>query len=671
MQFSFHNKLTVTINNKKHIFYNKILQSLLVKLSSFKQYNNFLAIGDGHPDENIQSTFHLTHHIKTVKLTQSSCQSDITKGELFAKYSFLIPSDDLYSNYISEVGLSDNGENPTIYNYFSLTDEQNPQGLDISNTNEVLLEITIYLNINENSEFILTAGKNPFIEFLLGYGIGDVYTFLGSNYSENIRINREPAVNKEYYLCSKEANIINNSLEINFSFSFSNTIINEIVFVTNDKVFARYNLKEINSTQTIESSFTSQNNYIIKLDEDIKDIITVKNQNNQTLENNVSISKFANSLGDRIYLPFSNLFNYETPRFVSKDGKLIFFILNDKVYAYKNESFHIQTIECNNINDDYITHIISFDNFIFVVSKLSPYISTYIIQDNKVEKINNNFETFEHFDKIENLHDIDITQCNDGQIIIGILTSNNNALSIYINYEENNCLTISHYIQNQKQFNYVLALYKNHFCDGQMIYLKEGETSASSRIVTHYSNYTENDTYSYLAFELTNNSKSIYTKGRAIISEKKSSPTLTIFYYPQVFEYKLPLLSNEIKNYISPTLDYIIQEFENKKFNFYNLVGYETPEKFSDNIELLINTEDIVDFEFLNDTILIFLNNSDKIIAFNFNLVKTQIENLSEKNAPYQIIYNKYNKLGSDNHVINIKLNTRINLWFFQIKFIK
>ena len=137
------------------------------------------------------------------------------------------------------------------------------------------------------------------------------------------------------------------------------------------------------------------------------------------------------------------------------------------------------------------------------------------------------------------------------------------------------------------------------------------------------------------------------------------------------FEYNLPLLSNEKKNYISPTLDYIIQEFDNKKFDIYNLVGYETPEMFVDNIDSIVNANDIVDFEFLKDTLLIFVQNSDQIIAYNLNLVKTQIENVSEKNTSYQVTYNKYNKLGSNNNTIIINLTTRISLWYFQIKFLK
>ena len=107
-----------------------------------------------------------------------------------------------------------------------------------------------------------------------------------------------------------------------------------------------------------------------------------------------------------------------------------------------------------------------------------------------------------------------------------------------------------------------------------MLYLKNGETSASCRVVTHHADSTETDTYSYFAYSLLNNAKNIYSKNRAIISEKTTQPSLVIYYYPQIFEYKLPLLSNELANYLSPDLNYIIQKISDNNYQIYNLIGY-------------------------------------------------------------------------------------------------
>ena len=195
-----------------------------------------------------------------------------------------------------------------------------------------------------------------------------------------------------------------------------------------------------------------------------------------------------------------------------------------------------------------------------------------------------------------------------------------------------------------------------------MIYLKEGETSASCRIVTHHADSSETDVYSYLAYALTNNAKKIYSKGRALISEKNSTPSLTIYYYPQMYEYNLPLSNNETSNYVSNDINYLIQELERNSFKIYNLIGYDTPEEFSDNLSNLTNAN-ILDFEFLQDSLLIFTDDKhEPIISFNLKLNKTQIENVSQNNASYTAILEEYNKIGKENEIVKFTLSTRVTL---------
>ena len=234
-----------------------------------------------------------------------------------------------------------------------------------------------------------------------------------------------------------------------------------------------------------------------------------------------------------------------------------------------------------------------------------------------------------------------------------IIKTNKTALSIYFQLS-NNRFEITSQITNTKEFNYLLAMHKNNFCDGQIIYLKEGNTSIECRIVTHLADETETDIYSSFAYHLTKD---------AIISEKNTEPSVVIYYYPQVYEYNLPIISNEIKDYISHDLNYIIQELQNNEFKIYNLVGYDTPEEFSDSISNITNTSTIVDFEFMKDTLLIFTNEeNNSIIGVNLNLNKTQIENLSDKNSSYKVNMSKYDKIGKDNKPVSFTLSTRIKL---------
>ena len=88
---------------------------------------------------------------------------------LFARYEFYLANNNTSLEYLTELGLSNDEQNPSIYNYFSLISDETPNGINISNKDEVLFEITINLTIEEQS-ILLTSGQNPFIEYLLGYG---------------------------------------------------------------------------------------------------------------------------------------------------------------------------------------------------------------------------------------------------------------------------------------------------------------------------------------------------------------------------------------------------------------------------------------------------------------------------------------------------------------------
>lgn len=672
MNFTFHNKLSIKINQKVFTFYNKILKNIFIPLSNLNQYNQFLALGDGNNIDEYNEIHQLTHHIKTLTLQHQSMQSDITKGELYATYTFSIPSNELHTTYLTEIGLCSNEPNPTLYNYFNLITENTPKGLDIRNTEELCFEVTIYLSIQENNDLILTAGNNPFIEYLLGNGLQDIFTFSGSNFNEDLRISREVSNNHNLFPCNIDYKINDSEFELTFTVALNIGEIDEIVFISNNQAFARKNLKNFNPTINIDSSLSSQSNCVIKLNEDISSVNSVIDPTTNTIQSDYFVSKYANDFGDIVHTPFHNMFKYDTPRFVSKDGNLLFFLSNDQIYAFKNQDHIITKLNAKEITDNYILNIISFDNFVFVISKINPYITTYQIVNGYITKIPNNINNFEKLDSLQTALQIDITQCKNGQFMIGILTENKTALTLYLGYNPTDGFIIHSYLENTRDFNYVIAIFKTNFNDGQIIYLRAGETSASSRVVTHHSDKTETDVYSYFAYALTNNASRIYSKGRALISEKINSNNVTIYYYPQVHEFTLPYFNDNQKTFLSHNLNYFIKSDSNNKLSVFNLIGYDTPEKFVTNISDLLDTESIQDIEFLNDSILFFTNKEDeRIISFNLKLNKTQIENLAEANKTYLINYNKYNKLGSNQETVLFNFITRITIWFFLKKYTK
>ena len=132
-----------------------------------------------------------------------------------------------------------------------------------------------------------------------------------------------------------------------------------------------------------------------------------------------------------------------------------------------------------------------------------------------------------------------------------------------------------------------------------------------------------------------------------------------------MYEYELPLISDEDDDYISTNLLYLIQK-RGSNYDIYNLVGYNTPTKFKNGFPPEINQSEIVDFEFLNDTLLIFTNNPDeKIIAYNLKETSMVIENVSSIETDYLVSYKKYDIVGSNNEGVIATFAIDIKLWYF------
>ena len=673
MIFSIHNEIKVKTNKKTYIFNNTLCASILQAIADKNGYSNYFSIGTGSTDSSRQNAYHLTSPKATLALENSTFQSDISKGQLFANYEYLLSTKNLNVNYITEAGLSDSSQDPIIYNYFSFIDSENPNGIDITNSDEISFEVKIYLTVNENNETLLTSGQNPFIEYLLGSQIESIFICTGSNYSANNRINRLLPSNANLVECEFNAQIQNSSLSLNLVAEMDVGEIDEILFVTKNKVFARKNIKEEKNTTTIAETFEPKQNYIIKISDDIKEVDSVINNTTSQAEVNCKISKYANDFGDEINFPDQGLFSYLTPRFISKDNNIIFFLYDDKVYAYKNTDYSFVKIDTRKIDDDYITKIISIEDYVFVFSKLTPYISTYTIdQNNIVQKTQNNFNSYENYSDFAEFLQFDIALSDNDTFMLGYLDSNKNAITMYFSYDSNNGYCYTNFIKNTRTFNHVFAMQNNHFCDAKMFYLKEGETSLDCRLVIHFPDKSETDVYTSLAYNLVHDAKNIYCKSRAIIAEKDSSPYIVIFYYPQVYQYELSLIDEELHDYVSGDLNYLIQKNSNNSYQIYNLVGYTTPENFINNFPDSIDQSKILDFEFLKDTLIIFQDDTIKpIIALNLNLGHTQIENVSSKTDNYSVTFKKFNKVGANGQTVTFNFYVGVSLWFFLKKYTK
>ena len=677
MNFYFHNKIEIFYKNKKYTFFNKMLPSVLNKISNLDSYNTHLAIGNGKPSNN-QTLNKLTNHLKSYALNTELVQCDISKGSPYLKKSLFLSDYALNGTTITEIGLTDSlDNNPTIFNYISLISDEMPNGLFLENNYQILIHLYLYLKLNNEGSGFFTAGNNPFIKFLLGEGLnGQVFATRGNNTTENILTFREPPAECEKQLCEilVSNTSSNNEFELNLTLT-ANLLTGktyEILFMIENEPFARLNTQNINSEIFSNENVTSKPSYVLDLGEDVKQVNTIINSSTNTAETNFFFSKYANCFGDKVSLPFNNLFDSQTPRFVSKDGDKIFFVINDYVYAYKNENFKITKINTSSITVKQITKIISFENFVFVITNEEPFISCYLIENSKMVSFSLEL-TEKCLNATNNILHVDITISKENILMIAIISAlNNHGLTLYFKLNElKTSFVFLDLIESSHNFSYVLALIKNNFCDARVMFVEEGDYSSDCRLVTHFPNQTSEDIYTVLGYFFTKDTKELYTKNRTVVVEKTTSPKVRLFFYPQVYEYELPLISDEDNDFFSTNMLYLIQKKGNN-YKIYNLIGYNEPKEFSDGLPAYINRDTIEDFEFLNDTLLIFQNiQSEKIVGINLKENSALIENVSSCNNSYNVSLTKHNIPGSNNENVTAKFKIKVKVWFFQKKFLK
>ena len=193
------------------------------------------------------------------------------------------------------------------------------------------------------------------------------------------------------------------------------------------------------------------------------------------------------------------------------------------------------------------------------------------------------------------------------------------------------------------------ALYKNNFCDSMIGFVTNNynNTVENYRIEQWNADYTCEVTNEIPAYYLCNGTVSIEGKSRAVIAKMTQSPYVWIYYYPQVYRYNISL-ADGVKNWISTNLMYIIQKYENSDvpYKIYSLNDYDNPQEFLNGFPSFIDSSTITDFEFLNDTLIIFT--TSQTYALNLKVNQTVLENMPEAGANYTVKGRKVELLGTD-----------------------
>ena len=671
MELNLHNKIEVKINGKTYTFFNTMLKSVRLKLKNLESYSDFIAVGNGS-NSSVQENFKLGNFVSNFMLETEVIQDNPESETLYIKKNAIISGSKFDGMFLTEAGItSELSDNPTIFNYFSLISDEFPNGILKENGKEIVLSVYIYLTLTADSFGKLTLGENKFIDFLLGQGLNNnkIFACRGKNLSENTPIYRESFDAVEKYECSLKVSETDDNISLTLSADIKTDEAYEIVFFIGKSPFARINTRNCYKTEIEYFEIEPKPANVVDFGKNIKSIQEIKNLTTNKLEENFYVSNYATSFGDKITLPFNNLYDNQTPRFISKDSSKIFFISDDKITAFENKKYSIYQLKISDFSFKNIIKLIPFDEYLFVITKSEPYIIALIQIDGVYKKIDINYSDFSMPELLTKIFDIDITMGKNGNILFGIIDEETRyPYCLYFKINESKTeLTYFYFNTTPRKFDLVFSMFKNNFCDSFIFYLKVGDDSFYTRLAYFYPDETYNDNYTTLAWHYVENAREIYIKNRAIVSEKTTNPSLWVILYPQKYKYSLSVEENEKNDYLSTNMLYLIQKMNNNLYKIYNLVGYNTPTEFEDGLPSEIDQSKILDFEFLNDTLLFFLNESQEpIVAYNLFENSTVVENVSSSEDKYLAKVEKYVLPGSKNEGVTVSFTVNINLWFFQ-----
>ena len=249
-----HNKLEIKTKDKVYTSFNNLLFPFAEALSFGEAYSNYLAIGTGVEQEDI---FHLARFEKTVPLVDDAFNFDPLHGQLFLRKKWVLSETDQTPYEIVEVGLTANTEkeNPRVANRF-LVNGGDPIYRDAGE--EMVFELTIYLEFDNSSNLKLTAGDNPLVKFFLGGGKdGDFFVARGYDTTDNNTIVFRDAVGIEKVPVDAMVFVEDTPPKITFNFegNLSEGGINEFLLFIGDSAVARQNVQNVyggSSSLTVE-----------------------------------------------------------------------------------------------------------------------------------------------------------------------------------------------------------------------------------------------------------------------------------------------------------------------------------------------------------------------------------------------------------------------------------
>ncbi|MBQ7579008.1 MAG: hypothetical protein IJT25_00535 [Clostridia bacterium] len=660
MNIKLHNKYEVYYKNKTYTAYNTMLKTVFDKIKELEPYNNYFAFGTGSGATTSSTTklgsFVASYANETEEIKANPLyEMKVVKSKLFDE-------DEANGLTFCEMGICASSESdPTIYNRVVLTDENNNV---VSITKEagsdMLVRLTIYLEITSSTggaQFV--AGNNPLIMQILGENVltSKVLTFKkGTNLMPNEVVYRDNVKDSVVFPADRITYFLNNfdGVVIKYNCDYGLGEMLESVVLADNTPVIRFNALTVKNVSNETKNCTKEDNNCVKVDRLVQSVTEVSQTSDGTILNAIE-NTYASSFGDYISSPFSEPFNNQTTRFVSKDGSIIAFLNNSSFYFYKNDNLRILPIDATAFSAYQVSAVYMAGDYVLAQLSVSPYIEVYKIENNVLKKMAISTDSVNGNVNFA-LSSLDFTVDKLNRLrICGI--DNSGFGKCYLGTVSNLTLSITSAVASTFAPEKVVALYKNNFCDSLVLFISANATIGGLSNLSYVQLVNENGELATdanlhaLANNVLTNSTAVFGTNRVVYSIKETTyggSLLNSYYFPEKERYNIPY-DGETAIWVSHDFNYVIKKYSGNVFKIFSNIGFNTLEEFEDNIFATIDCSSILDFEFLKDTLIIFTSSSLKpIIAINLNENLCVLEGLnSESASEITVAYNKYNLLGS------------------------
>lgn len=661
------NRLTITTKDKTIVSYNNLLTPTIEFLSEFKPYAEFVAIGTGNK-ETTEDMERLESWAKTLPLVTDSFNFDPMNGELFLTQKLVLDEDNPTALEIVEIGLTADSVNPNpkIANRFLAN-----AGASIFRDpyEEMTIEITVYLEQNNENTVKFTGGSNPLVKFLLGGGAETPVSFglaRGYDQSPNSEIVKRTidSVEPVEGLVSVTTDLSTHSIEFKIETDLGFGVVDEILLIFGNSVVARENVKEVSGVVSgMTLTFTADADNMVTINENGLNSVTKVTNSSTGEEIAFSTRKFATSfqsVESEVLAGFG--ITASTPRVIERTGKKLGFIVGNslKVFDFSGDEVVEHDTSVVNMTNAYLYAM--YDKFIFLKIKNSFNsfdVRAYELVGNSYvsRDFNANCTNYNGVAKNQEWFAMDVGKAGeaDNNQTMLFLTSGIWLFGYYLyqdavtgSFESNKWTYTNYYYSNtvasmtktnRHQMAYVSHDTKNDNC---VIWLdKAFRPNKDSFAVDIVKNYKDNG-YPKIAKNF-------------IYAVDPSQNALKVF---NVDDSVGKTLSFDGEITTSNAMEYIAVKTDGK-YKLYYLDGDMTPYEFNDFLPCA-EGESIVGLEFVGDFVLKFLEDG-RIKKITFNKNKLIVESI-EKGTTVDVSYVKDNTPGISGEPVKavFKVNAKL-----------